>query len=57
MIISRRNNFVRHGVLESCGGKGGGGKFLYNNLEREPHLDFEGEADFMESMRKEECLE
>ena len=36
MIISRRNNFVRHGVLESCGGKEGGGKFLCNNLEREP---------------------
>ena len=57
MIISRRNNFVRHGVLESCGGKGGGGEFLCNNLEREPHLDLEDEADFMESMRKEKCLE
>ena len=37
--------------------KGGGGKFLYNNLESESHLDLEDEADFMESMRKEECLE
>ena len=26
-------------------------------LEREPHLDLKDEADFMESMRKEECLE
>ena len=32
--------------------KEGGGDFLYNNLEREPHLDLEDEADFMESMRK-----
>ena len=42
---------------KSCGGEGGGGKFLYNNLERKPHLDLEDEADFTESMRKEECLE
>ena len=40
-----------------CGEKGGDGKFLYNNLERESYLDLEDEADFMESMRKEECLE
>ena len=30
---------------------------FYNNLGRKPHLDLEDEADYMESMRKEECLE
>ena len=37
--------------------KGGGGEFLYKNLESEPHSDLKDEADFMESMRKEECSE
>ena len=40
---------------KSCEEKGGG-KFLHNNSERE-HLDLEDRAAFMESMRKEECLE
>ena len=30
--------------------KRGNGKFLYNNLERESHLDLEDEADFIESI-------
>ena len=42
---------------KSCVEKEGDGEFLYNKLEREPHFDLENEADFMESMRKEECLE
>ena len=42
---------------KSCIGKRGGGEFLYNNLEKEPHLDLGDEAEFIESMRKEECLE
>ena len=47
---------MRVQILKSCGEKGGGG-FLYSNLEREPHLDLEDEADFMDSMRREERLE
>ena len=35
-----------------CGERRGGGEFLYNNLEKDPHLDLEDEADFMESIRK-----
>ena len=31
-------------------------EFSINNLEREPHSDWEDEADFMKSIRKEECL-
>ena len=42
---------------KSFGEKEESGEFLYNNLERDPHLDLENETDFMESMRKEEFLE
>ena len=42
---------------KSCRKKGGGGKFLYNNLKKEPYLDLEDKSDSTESMKKEECLE
>ena len=42
---------------KSCGEKEGGGEFLYNNLERELHSDLENEAYFMQSTRKDKCLE
>ena len=41
---------------KSCGEKRSG-EFLCINLEREPHLDLEDEADFIESMKKKERLE
>ena len=50
-------NFFRHCVLQSSKQKSGDGEFLYNYLEREPHLDLEDEADFIMSIRKEERLE
>ena len=51
---SRRKNFV---VLKKLWRKKTKWEFLYIILKREPHLDLEDEADFMESMEKEECLE
>ena len=40
---------------ESFGEKEKVEEFSINNLEREPHSDWEDEADFMKSIRKEEC--
>ena len=40
----------------SCGLNGRGGEIPYRNPEKEPHLDLEVEADFMEGIRKEESL-